>query len=48
MNVFVVSIPNESERKKYAHSRSCLRNDVIISQRLGLKTGVKMAFFGLK
>ena len=28
---FVVSIPNKSERKKYANSRSYLRNDVIIS-----------------
>ena len=28
---FCRSIPNESERKKYANSRSYLRNDVIIS-----------------
>ena len=28
---FCRSIPNESERKKYAYWRSYLRNDVIIS-----------------
>ena len=49
MNTFVVSIPNHIERKRYAKIwRFNLSNDDLIFLRPGLKTGVKMPFFGLK
>ena len=50
MNVFVVSIPNEYARKRFARHlfiwRFNLSNDDLISLTPGLKTGVNMPLFG--
>ena len=51
MNAFVVSIPNHRKKevcKKSSIWRFNLSNDDLIFLRPGLKTGVKMPFFGLK